>query len=224
MSRTVPGGMFVTLEGGEGSGKSTQARRIGQWLRKEGYRILLTSEPGGTPIGRMLREVVMNPAHREIVPETELLLYIADRAQHVQTRILPELREGAIVVSDRYHDSSVAYQHYGRGVPMDILNFLFNNLAGGLQPHLTFVLDLPVEDAMKRVRHRADKDPASHSRFEEEELAFHKRVRNGFLEIVRTDPQRVKRVDGTGSPDQVFEQIRAHMGAGINRLVNGENG
>lgn len=221
MKQLIPGGLFITLEGGEGSGKSTQAIRIKNWLQDRGHKVLLTSEPGGTRIGRLLREVVMNPAHDEIVPETELMLYIADRAQHVRTRIQPALDEGAIVISDRYHDSSVAYQHFGRGVPMAVLDFLFEHLTGGLRPRLTFVLDLPVEDAMNRVKLRTDRDPATHSRFEEEALAFHHRVRNGFLEIARCEPDRVKRIDAGADPDQVFAQIRTHLEICLRQVENG---
>ena len=201
-------GRFVTLEGGEGSGKSTQSRFIGDWLRAEGYNVLLTSEPGGTEIGQALRQVLMDNRNRDIVPETELLLYIADRAQHVSTRIIPALETGAIVISDRYHDSSVAYQHFARGVPMETLNFLFHNLAGGLVPDLTLVLDLSIETAMARIEKRSVSDPSSVSRFEEEERIFHENVRRGFHAIAAEDPERVRLIDGDRSPETVFQEIQ----------------
>ncbi len=207
MNRTIPG-RFITLEGGEGSGKSTQARLIRDWLAAEGHPVLLTSEPGGTEIGQALRQVLMANQNTDMVPETELLLYIADRAQHVRARILPALAEGHIVISDRYHDSSVAYQHYARGVPMATLDFLFHELAGGLVPDLTIVMDLPIPVAMERIQRRSVTDPDSVSRFEEEALAFHERVRDGFHRIAASDPDRVKLVDGHRDQQDVFASVR----------------
>lgn len=207
MNRTGTG-RFITLEGGEGSGKSTQARLIRDWLATEGHPVMLTSEPGGTEIGQALRQVLMANQNTDMVPETELLLYIADRAQHVRARILPALTDGHIVISDRYHDSSVAYQHYARGVPMATLDFLFQELAGGLVPDLTIVMDLPIPAAMERIQRRSLSDPDSVSRFEEEARTFHERVREGFHRIAATDPDRVKLVDGNRDQQEVFASIQ----------------
>ena len=204
-------GLFITLEGGEGSGKSTQGELLAADLRGKGYEVVLTREPGGTDIGRALREVVMSTCHQDMAPETELLIYLADRAQHVKTRIIPSLKKGNIVISDRYHDSSVAYQHFARGVPMKTLDFIFRNLTGNLIPDITFVLDISPEAAMKRIEKRSVTDPESLSKFEEEALVFHRKVREGFIAISRKEPDRVKLIPADAQKDEIFRQILAHL-------------
>lgn len=200
-------GLFITLEGGEGSGKSTQGKMLASYLREKGHHVVWTKEPGGTEIGQALRQVVMSTHHGDMVPETELLIYLADRAQHVKARILPAIREGEIVISDRYHDSSVAYQHFARGVPMATLDFLFRNLAGDLVPDITFVLDISPETAMKRIEKRTITHPDSLSKFEEEELSFHRKVRQGFLKIAEKEPNRVKVIAADQPREDIFDQI-----------------
>ncbi len=206
-------GLFITLEGGEGSGKTTQGKQLVHHLEKMGYPVVWTKEPGGTDIGRSLREVVMSNLHQDMVPETELLIYMADRTQHVKSKILPALRDGKIVISDRYHDSSVAYQHFARGVPMTTLNFLFRKLVGGLVPDITFVLDMPPEAAMSRIKKRGIADPSSLSKFEEEALSFHRKVRQGFLKIAELEPKRVKVIPADRPREEVFQQISRHLSA-----------
>ncbi|NOZ12938.1 MAG: dTMP kinase [Acidobacteria bacterium] len=214
-------GLFITLEGGEGSGKTTQGNQLVHRLKEMGYPVVWTKEPGGTDIGRSLREVVMSNRHKDMVPETELLIYMADRTQHVKSKILPALRDGKIVISDRYHDSSVAYQHFARGVPMTTLNFLFRELAGGLIPNITFVLDMAPETAIRRIKKRGITDPASLSKFEEEALPFHRKVRHGFLKIAELEPERVKVIPADRPREEVFQQISRHLSALL--PSNGEN-
>ncbi len=203
----ISNGLFITLEGGEGSGKTTQGIRLAKHLRQIGYPVVQTKEPGGTDIGQALREIVMSNHHKDMVPETELLIYLADRAQHVHSKIIPAIRQGKIVISDRYHDSSVAYQHFARGVPLETLDFIFRKLTGGLVPTLTFVLDIPPESALTRIKQRGITNPDSISKFEEEALSFHRKVRQGFLNIAKNEPERVRVIDGTQSPDRVFNRI-----------------
>ncbi len=200
-------GLFITLEGGEGSGKTTQGEMLNRYLQDLGHPVVWTKEPGGTDIGQALRKVVMSNRHGDMVPETELLIYLADRTQHVKSKIIPAIAEGKIVISDRYHDSSVAYQHFARGVPMDTLDFLFQRLAGGLVPDITFVLDISPETAMKRIEKRSISDPGSLSKFEEEARSFHRKVRQGFLDISRKAPGRVKVIPADQAPDKIFGQI-----------------
>lgn len=205
------GGLFITLEGGEGSGKTTQGELLTRRLQEMGHRIVWTKEPGGTDIGQALRTVVMSNRHKNMVPETELLIYLADRTQHVKSKIIPAIREGKIVISDRYHDSSVAYQHFARGIPIATLDFLFRNLAGGLVPDITFFLDIPPEAAMKRVEKRVISDPDSLSKFEEEAHSFHRKVRQGFLEIANREPDRVKVISADQPQDIVFARIMSFL-------------
>lgn len=204
-------GLFVTLEGGEGSGKTTQGKLLSRHLQEMGHSVVWTKEPGGTEIGQALRKVVMSNRHKNMVPETELLIYLADRTQHVKSKIIPAIREGKIVISDRYHDSSVAYQHFARGIPMATLDFLFRNLAGGLVPDITFFLDIPQKAAMKRVEKRIISDPDSLSKFEEETHSFHRKVRQGFLEIAEREPDRVKVISADQSRDVVFNRMLSFL-------------
>lgn len=174
-------GFFITLEGPEGSGKSTQVRLLADTLRKRGYDVLLTAEPGGDAVAQEIRAIVLH-GKAEIVPEAELLLYLAARAQHVRHIINPALDEGKIVISDRYADSSFAYQGYGRGIDIESLRCLNDFATGGLKPDLTILLDVPVELGLKRQQDR--------NRFEAESVEFHQRVRNGFLELAKQEPDR----------------------------------
>jgi dTMP kinase len=206
-STETSSGFFITLEGGEGSGKSTQGEMLTRHLQGKGHHVVWTKEPGGTEIGQALRKVVMSTHHGDMVPETELLIYLADRTQHVKSKILPAMREGGIVISDRYHDSSVAYQHFARGVPMATLDFLFRNLAGALVPDITFVLDISPETAIKRIEKRTVEHPESLSKFEEEALSFHRKVRQGFLEIAAKEPNRVKVIPADRPREDIFDHI-----------------
>lgn len=194
-------GIFITFEGTEGCGKSTQALLLADYLRGLGWEVLLTREPGGTGLGERLRGVLLG-SPEALAPVTELLLFAADRAQHVEEVIRPALEAGKAVVCDRYSDSTFAYQHFGRGLPLEAVEAVCRVATGGVVPDLTFVLDVPVEEGLARARGRGLFD-----RFEDAELAFHERVREGYLELARREPGRV-RVVASGTVDEVAEDVR----------------
>jgi dTMP kinase len=186
--------VFVTLEGMEGSGKSTQGPRIAAAL---GPDTLLTREPGGTGLGRGIRALLLDPAG-VVAPEAEVLLYFADRAQHVTELVRPALAAGRPVVSDRYVDTSLAYQGHGRGLSLDALRQVAQLATGGLRPDLTLFFDVPIAVGLERIRARGARD-----RIEAEAEAFHQRARAGYDALMREDPERWVVIDGVGTPDEV---------------------
>ncbi len=198
--RRAVAGIFITLEGIDGCGKSTQARLLAEWLRGRGRAVCLTREPGGTETGERLRELVLAP-DREMPPEAELFLYLADRSLHVSQVIEPALEEGRVVVCERHADSTLAYQGAGRGLDMELLRRLNALATGGLTPHLTLVLDLPPE--------QAHLDEARLDRLESEGRDFYLRVAEGFRALAREEPGRVKLVDGTGEIAAVHSRVKA---------------
>jgi dTMP kinase len=194
-------GVFLALEGGEGAGKSTQAALLVQWLEGLGHHVLLTREPGGTEVGKILRKIVLDNDTGELSPRTEVLLYAADKAEHVDQVVLPALAEGAVVLTDRYVDSLLAYQGGGRHLDAAEVEHVARWATSELRPHLTIVLDI---------------DPAvGHTRFEgadrieSEPLDFHQRVRQHFLDLAVVDPQHYLVVRGDGTPDEIHRSIRA---------------
>jgi len=199
-------GIFITLEGVEGSGKTTHAARLADSLESEGRTVTLTHEPGGTKAGEAIRALFLNPEVKLEVG-AELLLVLADRAQHVREKLKPALARGEIVISDRYSDSTVAYQGYGRGYDLRLLNELNMMASDGLIPDLTIVLDCSAEAGLERTKRRAS---AAHTpdRFESEELAFHNRVREGFQALVRAHPARARLIDTSAPVATVTFQIR----------------
>jgi len=197
-------GCFITLEGPEGCGKTTQARLLAQWLESQSFPVLLTREPGGTPIGEQIRTVLHDCANRAMTAETEILLYSAARAQHVAEVIQPALQAGTIVICDRFYDSTYAYQGYGRGLPMDTLRMITAFATRGLTPDLTLYLDVPPELGLQR---RAQSGETL-NRLDREALAFHRRVRAGYQALMREEPARWRLVDATAPIDVVQEQLQ----------------
>ena len=190
---------FVTLEGLEGCGKSTQARRLAERL---GPSAVVTKEPGGTAIGASVREILLSHASRGLVAPAESLLYFADRAQHVAEVIRPALAAGKLVVSDRYVESSLAYQGHGRGLDREVLRQVAHLATGGLRPDLIVLLELPIEEGLLRVGRRG-----GHDRMESEVREFHERVRAGYAEMAAGEPQLWARVSGEGTEDAVTERL-----------------
>ena len=207
-------GLFITFEGIEGSGKSTLINNVAAALRKSGLDPIVTREPGGTSLGVALRKVLLSPDMGVIEPKAELMMFAADRAQHVSELILPALEKGKIVLCDRYSDATVAYQGYGRGLPLDVIKVVDMKARDGAVPDLTVLLDLPVERGLSRVRKRNDlsKD-ISESRIDEEETAFHQRVRDGYLAMARIEPARFLVLDAMIDPehltDLVMDELRS---------------
>jgi dTMP kinase len=200
-------GVFITLEGVEGSGKTTHARILADALRAAGRRVLVTHEPGGTRAGQAIRAIFLDPAV-SLDLSAELLLVLADRAQHVREKLKPELAAGTIVISDRYADSTVAYQGYARGFDLDFLRKLNRLATDGMMPDLTIVLDCEVTTGMARIQKRMSGAAARRpDRFEGEDAKFHARVRAGFLEIARNEPARVVVVDSERPLEAVSAEI-----------------
>ncbi|MFC7582020.1 dTMP kinase [Schaalia naturae] len=197
---TASAGLFITFEGGDGSGKTTQIRRVGQWFTDRGRRVLLTREPGGTELGGEIRRLVQH-GPEDVDARTEALLYAADRAYHVSTVVRPALEDGAVVLSDRYIDSSVAYQGAARDLGTGEILKLSEWATEGLRPDLTFLLDLPPEVGARR----GSGDP---DRLEREPGEFHERVRHEYLQLAEEDPDRIVVIDAVGTPGQVFSEIR----------------
>lgn len=201
---------FITLEGGEGVGKSTNLAAIADFLRAGGDEVVVTREPGGTPYAEELRSLLLSPRAEPVMPSAELLTLFAARAQHWHALIVPALKRGAWVLSDRFVDATYAYQGAGRGLAVADIAVLEQWLLQGQQPGLTLLLDMPVADGMARARARAVLD-----RFESEQLEFFERVRSGYLARAAADPQRMKRIDA-GQPlsavqADVLEAIRAYQ-------------
>jgi len=194
--------MFITFEGIEGSGKSTQAELLVKYLRGKGLDVILTREPGGVEISERIRAILIERG-LSISPKAELFLFLASRAQHTDELIRPSLQRGHIVVCDRYIDASVAYQGYGRRLPVEMIKRLNDWATGGLRPNLTVLLDLSPEEGLKRVRRSKRMD-----RIEEEDLEFHRRVREGYLEIARSEPDRFLVLDASRSVEKIQSFIR----------------
>jgi dTMP kinase len=200
--------VFITFEGGEGSGKSTQARALAERLRELGREVVLTREPGGTAFGEVARDILLHhvaPAGAEpfrLDETAELLIFAADRAQHLDELILPALERGGVVVCDRFADSTVAYQGYGRGIPLDLVQRSIDLATRGVRPDLTVLLDVPPELGMQR--RLGERAP---DQFEREALAFHTRVRDGFLALAATEPERFLVIDSSRVRDDVAKVI-----------------
>ncbi len=203
-------GCFITFEGGEGTGKSTQIALLADWLRAIGRTVVVTREPGGTPVAEAVRAVLLDPS---LEPDglTELFLLEAARRDHVNRVVGPALDRGDVVLSDRYADSSTVYQGMVRGVGVERVEELNRIATGDLSPDLTLVLDLDHQDGLSRARSRNAAGDGSESRLDDEPDHFHRQVREGFLRLAEMDPDRVRVVSAVGKPDKVFERIVAAL-------------
>jgi dTMP kinase len=202
-------GTWITFEGVEGVGKSTQIERLAQRLRALGRPLTLTREPGGTPLGRGLRELLLRPTDTPMDPLAELLLYAADRAQHLREVVIPALERGELVLCDRYLDATLAYQGFGRGLGVDLVHELHQREPLDMRPRRTVLLDLDPARSVERARRRnvgAGLDETE-GRFEKERLEFHRRVRQGYLELASAEPDRFRVIDAAGTTDEVERRI-----------------
>lgn len=195
--------MFITFEGPEGSGKSSQLPALASFLESRGYDVVSTREPGGTRIGNQIREILMRMDNTELHPRTEILLFQAARAQLIEELILPSLADGKVILCDRYGDSTLAYQGYGHGLDLDRLKMILEFATNGLKPDLTILLDVDVMVGLKRKKAKEE-----WNRMDAFELSFHERVRRGYHELVSQEPARWKIVDASQSQEQVQEDIR----------------
>jgi len=201
--------MFITLEGIEGSGKTTQVRHMLEFLASKGFDCVATREPGGTKIGQKIRAILLDPESKDMEPLVELLLYTADRAQHVKEIILPLLSAGKTVVCDRYYDATVVYQGFARGINIELIRELHKSILKDLKPDITILLDLPSEIGLTRAWKQIESGTRAglETRFEEETLAFHEKVRSGYLELSRLEPERFRVVDASKNENQVRAEI-----------------
>jgi dTMP kinase len=203
-------GRFITFEGIEGSGKSTQIALLANYLAAVGKRIKLTREPGGTPIGDQMRKILLDPANTGLVPPAELLLYAASRSQHLHEVILPSLADGVTVLCDRFSDATLAYQGYGRGLDKEMIRTIDRLVTAGIRPDLTLLLDIDATTGVARAHGRnARCGLEEEARFENEEIAFHERVRQGYLALAGQESDRIRTVDARQTPEAVQAAIRS---------------
>jgi len=205
--------VFITFEGPDGSGKTTQIRLLAEWLREQGHEVVLTREPGGTEIGDQIRTVLHDPYNTAMDARTEILLYSASRAQHVAQLIRPSLAAGKIIISDRYADSTLAYQGYGRGLDLEVLRAVTSFATGGLTPALTVYLNITPEEGLQRRRLGGDE----WNRLDAEALEFHQRVRAGYLELVKQGTERWAVIDAARSVEEVQAEIRTVVQARLGK-------
>jgi len=195
-------GIFITLEGPDGSGKTTQINFLNEYLRKKGYEVILTREPGGTIISERIRQIILDINHKEMSDMTEALLYASARAQHVDQVIKPALNEGKIVICDRFVDSSIAYQGLARGIGMELIESINKFATNGIIPDITILLDIKAELGIKRKKSQAELD-----RLEVQKLEFHNKVCEGYKILAQNNKDRIKVIDGTKSIDQIRNQV-----------------
>jgi dTMP kinase len=195
-------GVFISFEGIEGTGKSTQARMAAEYLRGKGCEVIQTMEPGGTKISLTIRELLLSPENKEMDPVTELLLYNAARVQHIREVIAPALEKGAVVITDRFSDSTVAYQGHARGIDLKLIDSLDKIATGGLRPDITILLNIDAETGLARNKALNKRD-----RLELEDISFHEKVRKGFIQIAAREPERVKIVDSSEGLKEVHGNV-----------------
>ncbi len=213
-------GAFLTFEGTDGSGKTTQLKRQAARLSEAGIPTLVTREPGGTAAGAAMRALLLEARTPSLAPEAEMLLYAADRAQHVREVIEPAIADGRIVLCDRYIDATVAYQGHGRGLRIDVIAALNRIATGGLEPDLTILFDIPVDVSLARLAARANASGSEAlTRFDLEVREFHQRVRDGYLAIALANPERFRVVDASGSVVDVGAAVDRHVDEFLSRDV-----
>lgn len=202
--------MFITLEGIEGCGKTTQINHLSTFFENRGQPWVLTREPGGTAIGKEIRSILLNPSSKDMVPKAELLLYMADRAQHIASLVKPSLAENKVVLCDRYFDATAVYQGFARGLDVQFVCELHRLVLEDFKPDITLLLDLAPRIGLARAWKQLDNGIRSdtESRFEEETLSFHEKVRAGYLELARLEPKRFRTIDASGSEKRVQADIR----------------
>ena len=209
--------MFISFEGIEGSGKTTHVKHTVRFLQDKGHDCVITREPGGTRIGEKIRAILLDPLSKDMDPLTELLLYTADRAQHIKEYILPLLSDGKMVLCDRYYDATMAYQGFARGLDIGLIEKMHKLLFENLKPDITLLLDLPPEIGLERAWKQINNGNriSEETRFEEERLSFHKRVRAGYLELSRLEPERFRIIDASKDEHGVREEIIKILAAEI---------
>ncbi|HVP45750.1 MAG TPA: dTMP kinase [Bryobacteraceae bacterium] len=208
-------GQFITFEGIDGSGKTTQMHLLAARLRREGREVLETVEPGGTEVGAQIRRILLDSANQDLRPTAELLLYFASRAQNVEQSIRPALDQGKIVLCDRFTDSTLAYQGYARGLGEETVLTLDRIACRGLAPDLTLLIDVDLETGLARARMRNVGTAGSETRMDDQSLEFHRKVREAYLDLARKHPGRICTIDGRGAPDavanRIWEAVVAHV-------------
>jgi dTMP kinase len=199
--------LFITFEGIEGCGKTTQIGYLTSYLERTHHSFLLTREPGGTAVGEKIRQILLSSANDGIEPMAELFLYAAARAQHLRRVILPALQAGKIVLCDRFADATLAYQGYGRGINGEWIEKLHCRIMDNITPDMTFLLDLPVEEGLRRALKRMEKQTIKEDRFEKEAIDFHRRVREGYLVLAKREPKRIIILDGRKDEQTLHREI-----------------
>ncbi|NNL75053.1 MAG: dTMP kinase [Desulfobacterales bacterium] len=211
--------MFITLEGIEGCGKTTQMRRLSTYFENRQLPCVVTREPGGTAIGEKIRTILLDPQNKDMVPTAELLLYMADRAQHIDSLIKPDLTAGKIILCDRYFDATVVYQGFARGLDSQLILDLHRQVFQDLKPDLTFLLDLAPRIGLARAWDQLDKGAraSTERRFEEETISFHEKVRAGYLELARLEPERIHVIDASREEEQVQMDIQKVLSGSLEK-------
>lgn len=202
-----PRGLFLTFEGPEGSGKSTQLRILVARLREMGHDVLETAEPGGTPIGMQIRRILLDPKNQELCPTAELLLNFASRAQNVDQCIVPALAKGQIVVCDRFTDSTLVYQGAGRSLGSEVVYEIDRIACRGLVPNLTLIIDIDTETGLARAHRRNQETQQTETRFDEQEVSFHRKVRDAYHQLASDEPRRIRLIDGGRPENEVAQSV-----------------